>query len=66
MFVENKKNYYDGDKTNANEIETSMHNWPKKTLLIAGDSIMNNIGEKRLSRNVNVKGRWCSGAKWRI
>ena len=40
-----------------------IHKWPKKTLLIDSDSMINNIGEKRLSRNINAKVRYFSGAK---
>ena len=36
--------------------------WPDNTILIAGDSILNNIEEKRLSRKFNVKVRPFPGA----
>ena len=58
-FIQNKMNYYDGDKNNINVNEK----WPKNTLVIASDSMMNNIDEKRLSRNINVTLRCFSGAK---
>ena len=60
MYVKNK--CHDGDNNLINHINTSTYKWPKKTLLIASDSIMNDIDEKRLSRNWNVKVRCFSGA----
>ena len=43
----------------ANETYT----WPAGTILIASDSMCNNLDEKRLSRNNRVKVRCFSGAK---
>ena len=46
-------------------IQTNEHinnQWPINTLLIASDSIMSNIDEKRLSKNVNVKVRAFAGS----
>ena len=38
------------------------HQWPENTVLIVGDSLLNNVDEKRLSRKFNVKVRPFSGA----
>ena len=39
------------------------HPWPKNTILIAGDSMINGINEKRISTNFkSVKVRCFSGA----
>ena len=49
-------------KTQADHNNTT-HKWPKNTLLIISDSIMNQIDEKRLSkRGINVKLRAFSGS----
>ena len=34
-----------------------MHCWKEKTTLIAGDSMLNGLDERRLSNKVNVKVR---------
>ena len=38
------------------------HKWPANTLLIAADSIMSNLDEKKLSRHMNVKVRSFPGS----
>ena len=42
--------------------EKKIHKWPKNTILIATDSIFNQIEEKRLSKQYNVKVRAFNGA----
>ena len=42
--------------------ENKTHKWPRNTILIASDSICNQIDEKRLSKKYNVKVRAFSGA----
>ena len=41
---------------------TNVHVWPENTILIAGDSMLHGINEKRLSKDWNVKVRAHSGA----
>ena len=50
------------DVSTKSKIKDSIHKWPAKTLLIASDSIMSHIDEKRLSKNINVKLRAFSGS----
>ena len=67
--TEKKNNYHSTstDETYATSShiteDKSSHTWPKNTLLIASDSIMNNIDENRLNRSdINVKVRAFSGS----
>ena len=69
----NEENY---DALTANETSTKIlcnyrakekliidgHKWPKNAILIAGDSILNNIQENRLNKKFNVKVRPFPGA----
>ena len=52
--------------TNNKSISTEQnqvpHKWPSNTLLIAADSIMSNLDEKKLSRHMNVKVRSIAGS----
>ena len=46
-----------------NLYNVDVHSWPKNTILIAGDSMINGINEKRISTNFkSVKVRCFSGA----
>ena len=46
-----------------NLYNVDVHPWPKNTILIAGDSMINGINEKRISANFkSVKVRCFSGA----
>ena len=47
---------------NSDEVIINPHKWPSNTILIATDSIFNQIDEKRLSKQYNVKVRAFSGA----
>ena len=44
------------------EVPSDVYPWPDNTVLIAGDSMLNGINEKRLSQELNVKVRPHSGA----
>ena len=56
----------DLNSTNNKSIGTEQnqvpHKWPANTLLIAADSIMSNLDEKKLSRHMNVKVRSFPGS----
>ena len=55
-------NLHDESLERSEEFHESIKPWPRNTLLIASDSIMNNIDESRLSRYMNVKVRPFSGS----
>ena len=44
------------------ELDMKNHTWPKGTVLITGDSILNNLQESRLNKHCNVKVRNFPGA----
>ena len=52
MYVKNK--CHDGDNNLINHINTSTYKWPKKTLLIASDSIMNKILTRKDYREIGT------------
>ena len=62
----NKHTEFQKSKVNDHSIDNEgndyVHQWPKKTLLCVSDSIMNQLDERRLSRNMNVKVRAFSGS----
>ena len=55
-----QQNLLNQPKSNLNT--SSSHKWPKNTLLIASDSILNQMDEKRLSGTMNVKVRAFGGS----
>ena len=52
------------EPSNVNDVEerSEVKTWPKKTILVASDSLFNQIDEKRLSKEYNVKVRAFNGA----
>ena len=62
--VENNNN--NNSNNNNNNINNNMNSkWPQNTILITGDSILNNIQEHRLRKNFIVKVRAFPGANTR-
>ena len=52
------------EPSNVNDVEerSEVKTWPKKTTLVASDSLFNQIDEKRLNKEYNVKVRAFNGA----
>ena len=48
--------------TEENTAIEDVHKWPRNTILIAGDSMLSNLDERRLGINSNVKVRSFSGS----
>ena len=60
MSLKDHKDDY--SSSNAEHMSTESHKWPKKTILVVGDSMLAGIDEKRMSYRSNVKIRSFPGA----